>query len=366
MKMKLLLTLMLMAAFSTAMSAQDMEQTTAPILEETWDVQNWHSEQQADYIDYIITMFRSVVVTNADEIDGTIYYRRDKGYGPSEWEEYTGSPIVGMGLGETTVEVYAVADGKLPSDVVFGTVSIIDDVLYAGCIVDGIHYYLDYSNSAAPWYEEMPSSDVYVCCSGESGLSSQPYTGDIIIPSELVFRDETYTVAGLRPAAFACTVDFHCDITSVELPSTIVQVDNSSFAGCINLKRMTIRAVTPPDAGYLFSEDYVGFYWYDQYAQVGFDGNTLYDQVTIFVPSESVEAYRAHEEWGKFTHIVPFIGAGPGDINGDGNIAINDVTNIIDQLLGGEDVPAYCDVNGDGVVSITDMTALIDMLLNAN
>ena len=31
---------MLMAAFSTAMSAQDMEQTTAPILEETWDVQH--------------------------------------------------------------------------------------------------------------------------------------------------------------------------------------------------------------------------------------------------------------------------------------------------------------------------------------
>ena len=53
-----------------------------------------------------------------------------------------------------------------------------------------------------------------------------------------------------------------------------------------------------------------------------------------------------------------------GDL--DSHIAINDVSNIIDQLLCGEDVPAYCDVNGDGVVSITDMTALIDMLLNAN
>ena len=366
MRMNLLLTLMLMAAFSTAMSAQDMEQTTAPILEGYSDVQYWHSEQQADYIDYIITMFQFVVVTNADEIDGTIYYRRDKGYGPSEWEEYTGNPIPGSGLGETTVEVYAVADGKLPSDVVYGTASILDDVLYAACIVDGLQYYLDYGYTAAPWYEEMPSSDVYVCCSGESGLSSQPYTGDIIIPSELVFRDETYTVAGLRPAAFACTVDFPCDITSVELPGTVVQVGGSSFAGCINLKRMTIHAVTPPDAGYLFSDDYVGFYWNDQYAQVGFDGNTLYDQVTLFVPSESVEEYRAHEEWGKFTHIVPFIGAGPGDINGDGNIAINDVTNIIDQLLGGEEIPAYCDVDGDGNVSIKDVTALIDQLLSGN
>ena len=112
----------------------------------------------------------------------------------------------------------------------------------------------------------------------------------------MVFNDETYTVAGLRPSAFACTVGFRCDITSVELPSTIVQIGWSAFAGCINLERMTIHAVTPPDADDLFSEDYVGFYWYDQYAQVGFDGNTLYDQVTLFVPNESIQEYRAHEE----------------------------------------------------------------------
>ena len=81
---------------------------------------------------------------------------------------------------------------------------------------------------------------------------------------------------------------------------------------------------------------------------------------------ESLEVYRAHEEWGKITHIVPFLGAGPGDINGDGKLSITDVASLIDQLLADGDLPDYCDVNGDGKVSINDVTFLIDMLLNGN
>ena len=57
----------------------------------------------------------------------------------------------------------------------------------------------------------------------------------------------------------------------------------------------------------------------------------VYEQATLFVPAESLEAYRAHEEWGKFTHIVPFLGAGPGD----GVVTIKDVTDLIDMLLSG-------------------------------
>ena len=56
-----------------------------------------------------------------------------------------------------------------------------------------------------------------------------------------------------------------------------------------------------------------------------------------------------------------------GDVNGDNNVSIADVTALIDLLLGGGNVtnPA-ADVNGDGNVSIADVTALIDMLLSGN
>ena len=56
----------------------------------------------------------------------------------------------------------------------------------------------------------------------------------------------------------------------------------------------------------------------------------------------------------------------PGDVNGDGEVNIADVTTLIDYLLGGEldsfdEIAA--DVDGDTQINIADVTALIDMLL---
>ena len=55
----------------------------------------------------------------------------------------------------------------------------------------------------------------------------------------------------------------------------------------------------------------------------------------------------------------------PGDVNGDGNLSIADVTALIDLLLEGGEMPDSADVDGNGTVSIRDVTALIDMLLNS-
>lgn len=57
----------------------------------------------------------------------------------------------------------------------------------------------------------------------------------------------------------------------------------------------------------------------------------------------------------------------PGDVNGDGQLSIADVTTLIDYLLGS--VPASfndvnADVNHDSGITIADVTRLIDMLLN--
>ena len=56
----------------------------------------------------------------------------------------------------------------------------------------------------------------------------------------------------------------------------------------------------------------------------------------------------------------------PGDVNGDNEVKINDVTALIDLLLGTDAIPVTIatDVNGDGRVTIADVTALIDLLLS--
>ena len=53
-----------------------------------------------------------------------------------------------------------------------------------------------------------------------------------------------------------------------------------------------------------------------------------------------------------------------GDVNGDGEIGISDVSALIDMLLGtGTGFEVNADVDDDGEVAISDVTALIDILL---
>ncbi len=156
---------------------------------------------------------------------------------------------------------------------------------------------------------------------------------------KVIIPDSVISINGW--AFFGCD-----DVTSVTLGESVSLIGEGAFC-CASMTDMTCSAFVPPAASIIF----------------GVDDSGLYDQVKLYVPNESLDAYRAHREWGKFTHIVPFIGAGPGDINGDGSIAIGDVSSVIDLLLDGGDLPAYCDVNGDGEVTIADVSALIDMPL---
>ena len=84
--------------------------------------------------------------------------------------------------------------------------------------------------------------------------------------------------------------------------------------------------------------------------------------------SSYVDKTRAHIDGGPsnpgyFTDINT---SQAGDVNGDGQVTIADVTALIDSLLSGVEVPLdAADVNGDGSVTIADVTALIDMLLGS-
>ena len=53
-----------------------------------------------------------------------------------------------------------------------------------------------------------------------------------------------------------------------------------------------------------------------------------------------------------------------GDINGDGEINVSDVTALINKILGSSTYSdAVCDINGDGEINVSDVTALINLIL---
>ena len=55
-----------------------------------------------------------------------------------------------------------------------------------------------------------------------------------------------------------------------------------------------------------------------------------------------------------------------GDVDGDGNVTISDVTALIDYLLAETPIAGDGDVDGDGKITISDVTEIIDMLLTGS
>ena len=63
----------------------------------------------------------------------------------------------------------------------------------------------------------------------------------------------------------------------------------------------------------------------------------------------------------------PPVPANLGDVNGDGDVNVNDVTVLINYILGKNPTPfveANADVNGDEAINVNDVTLIINIILN--
>lgn len=139
-------------------------------------------------------------------------------------------------------------------------------------------------------------------------------------------------------------------LKSINIPNSVTTISDWAFVNCTGLTKITCHAVTPPVAA---TDCFVSYL-----------EPSIYDQATLYVPKESVEAYKVADEWKKFTHIMG-IGEEPllGDANGDGEVNIADVTTVIDLFIIGDYDPAM-DINGDGEVNIADINLIINLILS--
>ena len=79
-----------------------------------------------------------------------------------------------------------------------------------------------------------------------------------------------------------------------------------------------------------------------------------------------IDATYAHIDGGPSNpgYFTEKAGGQCGDVNGDNNVNISDVTALIDILLNEKPAPQAADCNQDGSINISDVTALIDYLLS--
>jgi hypothetical protein len=54
-----------------------------------------------------------------------------------------------------------------------------------------------------------------------------------------------------------------------------------------------------------------------------------------------------------------------GDVNGDGEVDVRDITALIDVIMNSITDNPRADVNQDGDIDVRDITALIDIIMNS-
>ena len=144
----------------------------------------------------------------------------------------------------------------------------------------------------------------------EAKLSDDDYSGVINIPGAVTYNGTTYTVTGIGLNAFAGT-----EVTQVIIPNTVTYVGVNAFYFCRNLKSISFgsgvrsigdyafvscenlryvicRAATPPT-----------IYEFTFKLETGSDF-TL-DNVQLYVPSGSVNAYSSALYWNEFNNVNP-------------------------------------------------------------
>ena len=79
-------------------------------------------------------------------------------------------------------------------------------------------------------YQIMPENSLEVI------KKKQSYAGDIVIPKNIIFNNTEYTVTSIGESFSGCR-----ELTSVSIPTSVVELSNKCFYGCVNLSYVDIQ-----------------------------------------------------------------------------------------------------------------------------
>ena len=235
--------------------------------------------------------------------------------------------------------------------------------------------------SGTQWYTDQPDGVVY------AGPVAIGYKGSL--PNDetvIIVKEGTKAIAGYGVGRYAEKVILPNSVTTIgkyafydsyikeiNIPESVTGIGVNAFGGMRYLDR--IDAYVDPanvaigdDAlilGMPRVEDYndkIGTsicFWMTNYF-----GHEMDDCVLHVLPGKE-ESFANAWSWARFKNIVGDLSEGggiTGDVNGDGELSIADITALVDLVMRGATNPRS-DVNGDGETSVADVTTLVGLLM---
>jgi hypothetical protein len=232
---------------------------------------------------------------------------------------------------------------------------------------------------------EVP--DVITVCDGTATNGYLPFYGyyyDNTTKGQMIYTAEMLApLAGKKITEVTFYPTAPLTFTGGQLQLSFKAVDQQGFTSYTALTDLTAVATWKPGD----SENELVFTLDEPFE---YDGGNLAIEVTnivkgtnwpkaYFYGENMTDYYPSFYQYGSSTdvdHFLPKVGfayeAGDtpepqvlrGDVDGDNEVGISDVSALVDLLLNGGEMPKAADCDNDGEYGISDVSALVDYLLN--
>lgn len=153
------------------------------------------------------------------------------------------------------------------------------------------------------WYDLNPDKTAEVTANPNIN-----YEGDVIICSKATDDEENeYTVTSIGDYAFAGQIGMN----SITIPETVEKLGSGVFEECTGLTKIICESATPPSAiSETVKPQVIVFRAARQSGVDGTFNDWCFENVELYVPKGSIDAYKSAEPWRKFKKIVESVPTG--------------------------------------------------------